>query len=369
LVAVYYRSDADPLHLPQAFAEVHPPQMPITYQGRKYLTDAYNTHPTNGTSIAFLWLLRDGVALPVAGLGQANDWKLFNDAVHLAQTNPFRARLPARADWTKDRILFAWSDLNGDGQVQPEEVTFVKGEVGSVTVMPDLSLVTGMAVLFQPQGFTAQGAPIYKASTGRTLVPGARAARTTGGGQVLVGKNGWTVLTVPPEPYPPQSSMAGARAGQPMWTYPSLWPGLHPSHNAPMPDHPGQLIGTTRLLGTTITPRGAEAVELWAINGNKGNVYLFTTDGLFVATLFRDCRAQSWQMPVAERGMRLNEVSLGEESFWPSITQTRAGDVYMVVDWPSIVRVEGLETIRRLADGVVMCPVRPSSHPSSAYSR
>ena len=29
------------------------------------------------------------------------------------------------------------------------------------------------------------------------------------------------------------------------------------------------------------------------INGNKGNVYLFTTDGLFVATLFRDSRTAS----------------------------------------------------------------------------
>jgi len=42
---------------------------------------------------------------------------------------------------------------------------------------------------------------------------------------------------------------------------------------------------------------------VFAINGNKGNVYLFTTDGLFIATLFRDSRTASWNPQSFERGI------------------------------------------------------------------
>ena len=72
--------------------------------------------------------------------------------------------------------------------------------------------------------------------------------------------------------------------------------------------------------------------ELWAINGNKGSIYLFTTDGLFVATLFKDSRtpASSWaQRSKAIRGMSVSELTTGEENFWPSITQTEDGQVCM----------------------------------------
>ena len=119
-----------------------------------------------------------------------------------------------------------------------------------------------------------------------------------------------------------------------------------------MPEMPGELIGTTRLLGPAFTPRRGEAGEMWAINGNKGNIYLFTTDGLFVATLFKDCRYPDAALSTllkAERGMLLNHVTNNEESFWLSISGTKDGNVYVVTYCPNLVRVEGLESIRRLA--------------------
>ncbi len=263
------------------------------------------------------------------------------------QVEAFKARLPAGTDLSKDRVLFAWSDLNGNGKVEPDEVTTAKGDTLSVNVMPDLSIVTGTAMLFKPQRFTSHGAPLYDATKGTTLVPNTQKPTSTGGGQALLGKDSWTVLTVAPKPYAPES-MGGAYQGQAMWSYPSLWPGLHASHSAPMPEQPGELIGTTRLLGTTVTPRGSDAGEIWAILGNKGNVYLLTTDGLFVATLFKDSRTASWSNISAQRGMLLNDVSIGDEDFWPSIAQTTDGRIYLVVLNSSIVRVEGLEGIRRL---------------------
>lgn len=256
-----------------------------------------------------------------------------------------------------DRLAFAWSDLDDDGQVQPEEVVFVRGDAYGVTLAPDLSFLVayldGRAMRFRPVGFTPGGAPRYDLGAGEVLVEGARKPNTSGGGQALVSDDGWTLLTVPPEPYAAQASIAGVREGIAMWSYPSCWPGLHPSHEAPMPSAPGQLLGTTRLLGGLVTPRGSDLGPVCAINGNKGNVYLLTIDGLFVATLFRDCRTASWNAPRAERGMLANELSQNEECFWPTISQLQPdGRIVLTTGGAggSIVSVEGLERARRLPE-------------------
>jgi hypothetical protein len=47
--------------------------------------------------------------------------------------------------------------------------------------------------------------------------------------------------------------------------------------------------------------------------------------------------------------MSVSDLTLGEENFWPSITQTEDGQVYVVTNFPSIIRVEGLDTIHRIA--------------------
>ncbi|MBE3071175.1 MAG: hypothetical protein IMZ66_13150, partial [Planctomycetes bacterium] len=346
LIRVHHRPGPGDLPMPDGWSASGPPETAIYLDGRKYYTDCFGAHPTNGAPIVLVWIDRDGLAVPVAALGRASDWKVLHDEA-------FRPRLPEGVDAKKPNwgeILFTWSDTSGDAHMQPDEVAFAKGDAGSgITVAPDLSIVTGRAVRFVPQRFAGRGVPVYDLAKGEVLVPGAQNPTSSGGGQVLTCKGGWTVLTVAPKPFAPES-MGGALKGQATWSYPSVWPGLHASHIAAMPEFPGELIGTTRLLGPPFTPGRGEAGEMWAINGNKGNVYLFTTDGLFVATLFRDCRLPeaAWSMPQAERGMLLSGVTNSEESFWPSITQTADGRVYLVTNFPSILRVDGLETVRRV---------------------
>ncbi|MGA2253424.1 MAG: hypothetical protein ABSG53_02085 [Thermoguttaceae bacterium] len=356
LVQVFFRPGAGDLGLPNGFGVDGQPEMPLyrtTASGvRRYFTNCYNSNPTNGASVAMLWLDRQGVAVPVAALGRANDWSLL-------KSDAFKPRLPAgvevRNGSLSTDLLFAWSDRNGDGQVQPEEVTFLKASSGGVTVMPDLSVVVSRvdsrAVRYVPQRYTAADVPIYDLAVAETLVEGAQAPTSSGGDQALVDPSGWTILTVAPNPFAPQS-LGGAYRGQPRWSYPDLWPGLHASHESPPPDRPGELIGTTRLLGGFVTPRAGDAGPLWTVNGNQGNIYLFTADGLFVAELFHDIRrGRSWAMPMAQRGMRLNDLSLHDENFWPSITQTGDGEIYLVDGArTSLVRVEGLEQIHRLSE-------------------
>lgn len=336
--------------LPDGFGVGGLPETPIYFGGRQYMTNAFNSNPTNGASIAMLWELREGKARPVAALGRANDWSLLKG-------ESFRSRWPAGIDLNGDagrnQTLFAWSDLNGDGRAQPDEVTLISGATGGVTVMPDLAFVVsrvdGRTDRFKPVSFTPKGAPVYDPKHGETAADGAQNPVSSGGDQALVHENGWTVLTVAAKPFAPES-MGGVFRGKPKWSYPSLWPGLHASHEAPTPDRPGELIGTTRLLGGFVTPRNSDAGPLWCVNGNMGNMYLLSADGLFVATLFRDIRqGKTWSMPTARRGMLLNDISLHDENFWPSIVQTADGGIYLVDGArTSLVRVDGLETIRRL---------------------
>jgi hypothetical protein len=79
-------------------------------------------------------------------------------------------------------------------------------------------------------------------------------------------------------------------------------------------------------------------------------MYVFTADGLFVAQLFRDVRqGRPWGMPQAVRNMDVSDLTLHDENFWPSWTQTEDGKIYLVDGAnTAIVRVDGLETIRRL---------------------
>ena len=348
LVNVYLRPEkSDP------FEDVHfyaGPQDPIYINGRQYMTNAFNSSPTNGAQVAKLWLMRDGLAFPVAALGSTRDIKLFEESA-------FKARWPQGVDekeWKRNPVLFAWSDLNNDGAVNADEVTFQKSTAGGVTMMPDgafiAARVNDKTMRYGVQKFTAQGVPLYDLNIGQVLTTGAQNPNSSGGGQAIAGTDGWTLHYPPPLPYS-QLSIGGTKNGVPLWSYPNLWPGLHPSHEAAQPSFPGQIIGPTRMLGPLVTPKG-EAGPLWALNGNMGNMYLLTQDGLFVDQLFEDVRqAPLWAMPVAKRGMKLNGLSLHDENFWPTITQTADGQIYLVDGGrTSLVRLEGLDKIKRLPE-------------------
>lgn len=347
---VFFRPGPGDLVPPDGYGSGGPPETPFYVQGRQYLTNAFNSNATNGAVIVMLWRMTDGVAVPVAALGRANNWSLL-------KSDAFKAKWPQgvdlKGDYSANRSLFVWSDANGDGQIQPDEVTFAKADVGGVTVLPDLSFVESRVddkvVRYAPTGFTAEGVPKYDLAHGQTLATGAQGAASSGGEQALAGPNGWLVAYPPPKPFS-QYSVGGFRNGVPVWSYPNLWPGLHAGHEAPTADAPGELLGTTRLLGEMVTPKSGDAGPLWALNGNFGDIYLMTQDGLFVSQLFQDVRrGKPWTMPSATRGMRLNDLTLHDENFFPSITQIPDGRIYLVSGGnSSLVRVDGLDQIKRL---------------------
>lgn len=366
LASVLLRSDVGELKLPghgwaggaaPQYALYREVQTHVVFKKKqRFFTSCFNGNPTGGCSPTFLFEDFNGIIRPVAAAGTANHWDVL-------KADAFKPFWPAGVDldakdlWRdngKNMAFFIWSDLNGDGQAQPDEVAFRQGKAGGVTVMPDFSFCVAhlgeQALRFAPTRFSEQGVPLYDLSKGQVLAEGVSPATTSGGSQVLIDPAGNTVVTLGVKPFL-TSSLCGGKEGCMTWSYPSLWPGLHASHEAPKPEHLGELIGTTRLLGGFVSPKGSEVGPLWCVNGNMGNVYLFTSDGLFVATLFEDVRVgKVWQFPSARRGLSLKGISPGDEHFWPTISQTSDGQVYLVYNKEAcaLVKVDGLETLRRL---------------------
>lgn len=327
------------------------PEFHYQVDGRSFFSNWHNSHPTNGAPIAVVWEDVDGELEAVAAMGSPWGWSLLKDEA-------FASRWPAEADEKKkwqNPFWFSWVDGDGDGRVQPAEVTIRPGRSSGITVQRDLAFVLRIddrIVRFAPS--VGSAAVRYDFDVPEVLMTGAQGAQSSGGDTYLLTADRRVFAYPPPQPGS-KHSVGGGPVGAPNWEYPNMWPGLHPSHEAALPTFPGELIGPTRLIGLDVTPQRGDAGPLVFLNQNMGNIAVFSSDGLFIATLFRDSRqGDRWRMPVRTRGMRVDRLTLGDETFWPTVTQVEAsGEIYLCTgsgSVSSLVRVEGLDEIRRFAD-------------------
>ncbi len=142
--------------------------------------------------------------------------------------------------------------------------------------------------------------------------------------------------------------------GKILWKYLSPYHQVHGSHKAPMPK-PGMLIGCLKIAG--IVEKCGDADAVFMIRGNLGEDYYLTTDGLFVDILTKDGRIPGIQRPENEAALRaISFASLNGrgEHFSGLISRQSDGVVRCSGAIPAdqacnIIRIEGLESIRRFA--------------------
>lgn len=362
--SIYYLPEADKTGIEGRYVG-GAPSYPLHHGDHAYLTNAYSLH-TTGRRNATLWRRDpDGVARIVSAAGSTQDSA--GATMPVFRRDDLRAKMPGGLEpATEKNLFFVWSDLDGDQSVDPDEVQFADAAdfSGKQSARPTITgpsidndlvwtvaNVGGALVRLRPVSITAAGAPVYDLAKAEVVSRAVQSPASSGHGQALSARDGWTVTTTPLSPLP-VSAVGAARNGEPVWSYPSLWPGLHASHIAPMPENSGQVIGTTRVIGNVIdAPPGSDAGQLFAINANKGTIYVFTVDGLFVTRLFQDSRTASWNPPEAKRGMSVAHLSLHEECFGPMWTRADDGRVFLQCGGPgNIVTVEHLDQIRRLPD-------------------
>lgn len=365
LVHIFYRRD-DPgnIAIPDMKGNLAGnPETPVYLNGQQYLSNIYTAHTTQAPRIAGLWIMENGRARLVAAVGQANYWDLFRQP-------EFQDKIPAGIDlqaptnlqWEYDRppyenaLIFAWSDLNNDRQIQVEEVQFLPGKIGGLNHDDQLNFYTADGLKIAVDHFTAAAVPVYDLQkAGKPCPLGVPLPHTV----VIPGRNGDFAVHGSAELEPSGKafgSVSGVTRDGGRWYYPNQWMGLHASQSYPIDraPRPGEIIGTTKVIGPTFAVAdGAE--ELWALNANSGQIYLFTIDGLFVASLFKHGYFSDPYPARAERGLPVNDHTSDGEGFWQTVTATKDGAVYLqaINHTSSIIRVDGLGSIRRLPERVI----------------
>jgi hypothetical protein len=310
--------------------------------GRQYLVNCYNggLRYSNDRGVGVWRLDADHIARPAAMIGNGADlvnsiwgWRMkHRDAISKLWSghNP------------RD-VLFVWSDANGDGVAQPEEIQWVAEDhsssrelrIGGIGLMPlvhdDLSFTTAFGTRVPAPTIDARGVPLYDLNK-RTRVGDPKALRSPliAGDRALTYKDadGWW--------------MGFDLAGNRRWRYPAT-----PEAEI---GGPGAMSAPTRLLGPPVTPRGGEAGPVAAINGEMGAIFLMTMDGLFVQTLGGDARLlPPLSEPQPKRGWLVKDVTFQQEHFHPTIGQTVDGNIYLVVGFQqsSLLKLEGWDAVRR----------------------
>ena len=254
---------------------------------------------------------------------------------------------------------FVWTDANGDATVQPEELVFGGPRADGKPiafrgcywgVLPDadgtIAYIAGTndALVKLPiVGHASSGAPRYDMAQANVVAitgAGARPAikdvhHMLGGsdGRVYLNQNPITAID---------------RQGAVIGTYPSPHGSVHGSHNA-LSARPGYLIGPNTVLG--VADFGGAIGEVFDLNGNLGEHYLLTADGMWIQALFKDTRGLCEQPAKAQRGMPMDAITAGGESFGGNFVRTPDGKTYLLIGSTDarVLEVTGIDSIRRQA--------------------
>jgi hypothetical protein len=253
-------------------------------------------------------------------------------------------------------IALPLGGFGGGGRMDPTDLSFYGGGI--------LKTAANNGVFkYTPVGFRDGGKPVFGSAgiTPLTKAFGLMEAVPVPGKNLVVGiiqKPDMTYVSASPlKPYSPNVYIAGFTKtdGKILWLYLSPYHQVHGSHSAPMP-RPGLLIGCLKIAG--IVEKCGDGTEVFMIRGNLGEDYYLTTDGLFVDIMSKDGRIPGIQRPEGEHELRaisFSAMSGRGEHFSGLISRQADGIVRLSGAIPAdqacnLVRVEGLESIRRLPD-------------------
>lgn len=268
-----------------------------------------------------------------------------------------------------------WNDANGDGIPQRSECVIVpaakKSQIGKTCgsnlalrlnngwggrIGPDFSIYAGSlekgVVRYKPTKITAAGVPSYGPEGIEEL--GVKAT-----GDMIPSGDGKSLVCIGANHGGPAQPFISINLSykKTEWTYPNLYPGVHGSHRATMPK-PGLLIGPLKVCG--VADMGKDIGSVMLIRGNLGQDFLFTMDGLFIASIFQDGRLPADSLPDSEDklvGMPLETFTEGGEPFNGWFGRQDDGKVRQSCGMPGqagmIMEIKGLDTVRRFDAGKI----------------
>jgi len=257
------------------------------------------------------------------------------------------------------KALFIWSDVNGDAKPQADEFQRLPGttyhaDVG-VGYPPSRELfwyVEGLSL--KPAKFTPAGVPVYDVAAAKRLpVP----QHYVPVGKHLVAGVGGTFNSPRDGVYANGHRLFADRDGRVTAKYRVNWGGVHASWSSTpgyTPGQTGRSIGDLHYAGVVEANKDIGSVV--AVQGNYGQSFVFSEDGLFVAPLFKDSRQnpKGWGAK-EEFGADWTDVSMYGECFGGQMCRQDDGKVRYLFGRNAcqVVRVEGLEAVKRFDAGTV----------------
>lgn len=301
-------------------------------------------------------------------LQSKGEWRIASAVGYVQKAN----HNEVNANWLhplmKDHVgePFSWADKNGDALVQADELQFGKPTLDGKPVesrgcywgvLPEtdgtinfISVDSNALVKLPILEYTACGAPRYETTIAKVVVLDSKWPKFGFANlqHILGGSDGKVFLNQSP------LTIVG-KDGQIVGVYPSTVAGVHGSHNA-LSAKPGYLIGPNTVLGSA--DFGGEIGEVFDLNGNLGENYLFTADGMWIQALFKDTRGVFEQPAKAVRGMPMDAITAGGESFGGQFVRTPDGKAYLLIGGTDarVLEIIGLDSIKRLAGSVAYTP-------------
>lgn len=313
---------------------MYAPDRPLYARGHRYLVGDQRVVIPFGDSGPTVTICeeKNGIAVPLVAAGLLNGWTGFGgNAAVLAH---HRQRDLAKTS-------FVWCDLNRDSVAQPDEVQVADGDMfrSSAGIGDDLSINfsgDGAGWRLLPQEVRADGLPVYSLAALRQLPGLTGACMTNAAGETFVMGHHYLGAT-----------------GAVTWSYPDHYMSVQRSNQVPWGfyDRPaGVLCGG-------LWPAGHFTVgkeELFCVNGNNGDYYAFTRDGLLAGAIVGGPTGYGkrfFSMPEWEPGKTdLTDLRKTVEDFKGWVTATPEGKVYFTVgkNHVTVVRCDGLERLQRL---------------------
>ncbi len=238
----------------------------------------------------------------------------------------------------------AWSDLNGDGKVQVDEVQFwPRGDDRTpMTFDPQLNAQIGR-IGFRVARWLPDGTPVYEREDRPGLWTGMTMRLVNGNYYHFEDANSASLCAgISPE-------------GKVLWTYKTEGSGVHALYKA-KPRHAGQMLCNLGIVGH-MTAQAGDLGEFLVFNTNVGLFNIMTADGLFAGQLFREVRdpaARPWSGKDNARGLRLDDTTPGQEHFNGHMTLTQDGQYLLVAghNHASVVEVVGMDRFKRFGGSV-----------------
>ncbi|HUW30484.1 MAG TPA: hypothetical protein VM223_02615, partial [Planctomycetota bacterium] len=250
-----------------------------------------------------------------------------------------------------NELGFIWCDRNGDGDVQPDEVTFkdVKNRAPGVGFFSrkDLGLQAS-STRYEVKEFLPNGVPVYEEK--EYPLQGRYQFRLDNGTFFHLADMG------------PRDMLNSCFTpeGKMLWSYATEGSSGHALARA-KPMYPSQVVSEFAWIGHE-TAHAGDLGEFVVIHSNVGTWNVWTSDGLLAARIFRDIRdpkAVAWSMREHQRGLRLEEVTPGQEHFQGYFCRSLADNKYYVVaghNHASVVEVSGIDKFKRVSGEITVTP-------------